>query len=80
MKDQARRQRPRRKIGAKPLAPISKRDIHKYAGRWVAVRGSKVAAAADTLEELFDRVDEHGIDEVILVRIPAKGEPDILIY
>lgn len=63
-----------------PLAPISRRDISRYAGRWVAVKGRKVVFAADGQAELVRRAFASKIDELLLIRIPAKGESDIIVY
>ena len=46
-------------------------DTEKYAGRWIAIRGRKVVADAETLPEL--RADPRTRREDVVYPVPPKG-------
>lgn len=54
---------------------ILAQELLGYAGRWVAIRDRSVVIAADSLEELLDRVvDPGGLDRILEVsREPTAG-------
>ncbi len=45
--------------------------VEEYAGRWVAIRGGRIVAAADTLEELFENDRVRQTD--VVYRVPERG-------
>jgi hypothetical protein len=44
--------------------------LHKYAGQWVAVRGSDVVADDETLDGLRDKVAAKDVDRIF--RVPKR--------
>jgi Family of unknown function (DUF5678) len=51
--------------------PVLPEDVEQYAGKWIAIRGDKVVASADSLEEL-DANDEVSCKDVLWV-VPEAG-------
>lgn len=45
-------------------------DIAQYEGKWIAIRGDTVVAAADTLEALA--ADERVQETDVVYRVPAQ--------
>jgi hypothetical protein len=45
--------------------------VEQYAGKWIAIRGDKVVASADSLEEL-DANDQVSRDDALWV-VPEAG-------
>ena len=45
------------------LAP---KDIDKYRGQWVAIKGDEIVAAADTPDEVLRQVEERGVTGWVL--------------
>lgn len=53
------------------LAP---KDIDRYRGQWVAIKGDEIVAAADTPAEVLRDVDERGVTGWVLDRIPDSAD------
>ena len=53
------------------LAP---KDIDKYRGQWVAIKGDEIVAAADTPAEVLRDVEERGVTGWVLDRIPDSAD------
>lgn len=53
------------------LAP---KDIDKYRGQWVAIKGDEIVAAADTPTEVLRDVEERGVTGWVLDRIPDSAD------
>lgn len=53
------------------LAP---KDIDKYRGQWVAIKGDEIVAAADTPAEVLRDVEERGVTGWVLDRIPDNAD------
>jgi len=49
------------------------RQLKRYAGKWVALRGRKVLATADTYDELDDLLESMSRPWVHVCRIEAPG-------
>ena len=45
--------------------------IEQYAGMWVAIRGGKVVASAETVEDLFE--GDNVLTTDVLYRVPERG-------
>lgn len=65
---------------AKVLAPISSADRRRYAGMWIAVKGSRVVAAARTEANLLRRIAAQRIANALVVRVPTKKDPRVWIF
>ena len=52
-------------------SPLTRETLERYAGRWVAIRGSEVVADASELRELVANSDVRATD--VLYRVPAEG-------
>lgn len=59
---------------------ISVKQMGKFAGQWVAIKGDKIVAAADTLREIGSLVTRKAGEKKSLEKMPAafkvpyKGE------
>jgi uncharacterized protein DUF5678 len=52
-------------------APISDRDLERYSGKWVAVRGGEVVAAAEDYDAL--KVDTSVEPTDAIYHVPTAG-------
>ena len=49
-------------------------QLREFAGQWVAIRGGKVVAAAESADRLLMQLRDKKWDDVSIVRAPAEGE------
>ena len=59
------------------LCSMSRRTLRKYAGRWVAARGKRVVASAETFAELADKLDRSKLGVTVIELIENPG---IVVY
>jgi hypothetical protein len=48
--------------------------LHGLEGKWVALRGSEVIAAADSADALFKRLRSKQIRDATVLRVPTEQE------
>ena len=55
---------------------VSLRELSPYAGKWIAVKGRRVVAAANTMERLHRKLKE---EKLTLVSISYREDPRYLV-
>jgi hypothetical protein len=60
----------RRRYGTAALSEI----LRGLEGKWVALRGSEVIAAADSADALFKRLRSKQIRDAAMLRVPTEQE------
>ena len=58
---------------------LSKEDIKKYAGRWVAIKDGIVVKDAGDPDAVYAYLEKEGIQPDIVRRLPIEPEPDVWV-
>lgn len=59
---------------------MPREEYERYAGQWVAVKDGHALFGSPNGTEVFDWLDEHGIDGAVVIKLRRKGQPDHYMF
>ncbi|MBI2323919.1 MAG: hypothetical protein HYY42_04275 [Chloroflexi bacterium] len=72
----ARRKKPQPPV----IGDMPDEDHERYAGQWVAVKDGRAIFGSPDGKAVWDWLDEQGIEEATILRLPGKNDPKTWTY
>ena len=72
----------RRRNPPKPpvIGDMPDEDVRRYAGQWVATKDGRALFGSPDPREVMDWLDEHGVEEATIIRVPGKDDPKVWMF